>query len=119
MSWPPIPWWKRLREVVRHEFLDHDAQVPLTKQDEVVEAPVPDRPDEPFRVRIAVRAAGRDPHALDAHGLDHVGEIVAEQRVAIVQQDLGFVFWERLDQLVPTENPIRPAIVMVAPSPSS
>jgi hypothetical protein len=52
--------------VVLHEFLHHVAQVPFTEEDKMVQAPVPDRFDEPFRVRAAVRTLGGDLHALDS-----------------------------------------------------
>ena len=77
-----------LGTIVRHELLHHVPQVPFSEEDEMIQALVPDRLDEPFRMRAAVGTMRRSLYAfhpsLSQDGLEHLGE----QRVAIVDQVL-------------------------------
>src|SRR5450759_696170 len=77
-----------LGQVVRHELLHHVPQVSLAEEDEFVQALVLDRLHEPLGVRIAVRTARWDLHALHAPRPQNRGECLREHRISIVDQVL-------------------------------
>jgi hypothetical protein len=81
---------------VLDELAKEMAQVPLAKDHKVTETFRPDGPHKPFGVRVAVRAARRNRHALDAAGREHLHAHLGEQRIAVVDE-VGCVAQETLD----------------------
>ena len=80
---------KALGVVVHYEFPEQDAKVGFSEDDELVEAPGSDRPDETLRVGVAVRASGRDGDARHAAGLEKPAPGVGEQGIAVVNEMRG------------------------------
>jgi len=58
------PLMKPFGVVVNHEFLDDVSEMSFVENDEVIQALVLDGFDEPLRMRVAVWALRRNPHAL-------------------------------------------------------
>ena len=73
--------------VVGDVLADKMSQVGLAKDDEVIEAFMPDGLDEAFSMRITVRALRRDGDAADAAAGQEEFPLLREQRVAIVNQE--------------------------------
>jgi len=77
---------KALPMIVGHKFLDDVPEMSLAEKDEVIQTLVFDGFDKPLRMRVAVRALRRDPHALHALLPQERLERLREQRIAVVDQ---------------------------------
>jgi len=72
--------------VMSDVFTNEMSQVGLAKNDEVIEALIPNGLDEAFSVRIAVRALRRYGNAADAAAGEEKFPLFREQRIAVVHQ---------------------------------
>jgi hypothetical protein len=80
------------RLMVVGEVAGQDAvEVSLAEGEHVIQALVPDRPDEPLREGILPRAAGSGQDFLDTHALDALPERLPVDTVAIAESDLTLI----------------------------
>ena len=70
--------------VMSDVFTNEMAQVGLAKNDELIEALIPDGLDESFCVGVAVRALGRNGNAANADAGEVKFPLLREQRIAVV-----------------------------------
>lgn len=75
-----------LHVVVGNILRDDEAKVALAERDDPGQAFGLDGPDEPFRVGVQVRAAGRQSNRFDPTGLEDPFDLRSEQRIAVVDQ---------------------------------
>ena len=73
--------------VVRGEFVQALAQVPLAERDDPVQAFLFHRADKPLSVRIAIRRAGRRPDDTHSGRCQPLLDAPAPLRIAIAQQN--------------------------------
>ena len=72
--------------IMAHVFLDQVSEVPLAKENEVVETFVLDRLDEALSVRIAVRTLRRDLNCLYIDTFEGRSERLREEWIAVVDE---------------------------------
>ena len=80
------PLMKALPMIVGHQFLDDVPEMSLAEEDEVIQALVPDGFHKPLRMRGAVWASRRNPHALHPSLAKDCFECSGEQRIPVVDQ---------------------------------
>ncbi len=86
-----------IRDVTR----EHDLQVHLAEDDDVVEALSAHRPDQALRIRILPGARGRADYFCDAHAGHTTPERIAVNRVSVSHEpSRGGVIWEGFNDLL-------------------
>ena len=83
---PAKPLMKAFPMIVGHEFLDDVSEMSLAEKDEVIQALASDGFHKPLRMRVAVRALRRNPHALHPSLPQDCFERLREKRIAVVDQ---------------------------------
>jgi hypothetical protein len=76
-----------LMMVVRREFSEGTTQVPFAERDHAIQALLLHGPDEPLRIRVAVRRSRRCPDHANARRVEQLFDRAAPLRIAIADQN--------------------------------
>ena len=77
-----VPLAAVVLDILSHE----EAQVTLAERDDAIDTLLFDRPDEPFSVRVEIRAPPRQPDGLNPAALQDLAEHPGVERIAVVNQ---------------------------------